>query len=324
MLLNEITKPIKPHLDEFNKYFKKLMSSDVTILNLILKYLNLRKGKQLRPVLVFLSAEICGGINQRSYTGAGLVEILHTATLIHDDVVDEAKERRGLASINSEWNNKIAVLVGDYLLSLGLIIASEQNEFSFLNATSDAVKRMSKGELRSIEASRVINISEEKYFKIIADKTASLISACCKIGALSSTDNSDYIQALEEYGEFLGTAFQIRDDVFDYISRSSFIGKPVGNDIKEKKITLPLLYALSKVSDKESSKIVKIIKKGNLTKKELNEIIDFAAKNGGIDYSEQKAEVLMKQAIEKLSIFPESDAKTSLLNLSEFVVKRNL
>jgi octaprenyl-diphosphate synthase len=323
MNIDEIITNIKPHLEDFNKYFKELMKSDVALLNIILRYINTRTGKQMRPVFVFLTAELSGGINKRSYIGAALVELLHTATLVHDDVVDEATERRGIASINAEWNNKIAVLVGDYMLSLGLITASENCEFAFLNATSEAVKRMSKGELLSIEASQRLYTDEETYYKIIADKTASLISACCEIGALSGSNNKEYHSALKEFGEYLGTAFQIRDDILDLVSKNTLIGKPVGNDIKEKKVTLPLIYALSQVSEKEKKEIVKIIKRGKLTKKEINSIITFTNESGGIEYAENKAKEYLNLALSKLDIFPDSNAKTSLINLANFVLERS-
>lgn len=322
MNLKEISKPINIHLDEFNKFYKDKLNSNVSLLNLILRYINQKTGKRIRPVLVFLSAEACGGINKRSYTGASLVELLHTATLIHDDVVDKSQKRRGIASINAEWNNKIAVLVGDYLLSLGLITATESNEFDFLRATSNSVKRISKGELLSIDKTRSTQINEETYFNIIADKTASLLSACCEIGALSTSDNPDYHKAMKDYGEYLGIAFQIRDDILDYISKSSLLGKPVGNDIKEKKITLPLIYALNQTDNKTADKISKDIRKGKLKKSEIKDIINFAHDNGGIEYSTKKAEEFSQKAINAISFLEESDSKNSLIALTNFVIER--
>ncbi|MDT3738676.1 MAG: polyprenyl synthetase family protein [Candidatus Kapabacteria bacterium] len=323
MNLNEITDPVLGHLEKFNSYFKALLQTKVSLLNLILKYVTSKKGKQLRPVLVFLSAQASGAINQRTYVGAALVELLHTATLIHDDVVDEASERRGLASINSKWNNKIAVLIGDFLLSKGLISAIEAGETDFLGVTSKAVRRMSEGELLSIDKSRSIAIDEETYYRIISDKTASLLSTCCEIGAMSTSDNPDYIESMREYGEAIGIAFQIRDDIFDYTSRSSLIGKPVGNDIKEKKITLPLIYALNNSTDKEKSAIIKLIKRGKLKKAEVSTVIEFVQSKNGIQYAEQSARKYIDMAKVALNVFPESPAKESLLRFTEFVMKRD-
>lgn len=323
MNLAEITDPVLGHLEKFNTYFKALLQTKVSLLNLILKYVTSKKGKQLRPVLVFLAAQAAGGVTQRAYSGAALLELLHTATLIHDDVVDEASERRGLASINAKWNNKIAVLVGDYLLSKGLISAIDAGETEFLSVTSKAVKRMSEGELLSIDMSRTILVEEETYFKIIADKTASLLSACCEIGSLSSSNNIEYREAMREYGESIGIAFQIRDDIFDYTSRSSLIGKPVGNDIKEKKVTLPLIYALNNATEKEKSSIIKLIKRGKLKKAEINSIIDFVNSKNGIQYAEQRAKEYISIAKGSLGVFPESPAKASLLRFTEFVITRD-
>ena len=220
------------------------MKSKVSLLDMIVSYLSKKKGKRIRPTLVFLSAEICGGSCERTYVGASLVELLHTATLIHDDVVDASSVRRGIASINAVWNNKIAVLVGDYLLGKGLLTAIDGGEFEFLKASSNAVRRMSEGELLQIQKSNEADLDEETYFKIISDKTASLMASCCEIGALSASADPAQHAALRDYGENIGIAFQIRDDIFDFSGSSKSIGKPVGNDLKEKKITLPLLFAL--------------------------------------------------------------------------------
>ena len=227
------------------------MRTKVPLLELIIRYITKKKGKQVRPALVFLSAELCGGINNRSYIGAALVELLHTATLVHDDVVDEAKKRRGLPSINAAWTNKIAVLIGDYLLAKGLLIAIENEEFTFLKATSRTVRRMSEGELLQIQKSKEILLDEDIYFKIISDKTASLMASCCEIGAISATEDTEIHAVLRNFGELIGIAFQIKDDIFDYVSKSSILGKPVGNDLKEKKFTLPLIFSISKVPEKQ-------------------------------------------------------------------------
>lgn len=324
MLVKEITKPIEVQLKEFNVFFKKMMKSDVSLLNLIISYLTRKRGKQIRPALVLLSAELCGGISERSYIGASMVELLHTATLIHDDVVDESKERRGMASVNAIWNNKIAVLIGDYLLAKGLLAAIDKGEFGFLNATSNAVRRMSEGELLQIQKSKDYNIDEATYFRIITDKTASLMAACCEIGAISASDNPDYHKAMKDYGELVGTAFQIQDDIFDYESQSKTIGKPVGNDLKEKKITLPLIYSFTKVSRKSSKEILSIMKKNKIKKDEIKKIISFVRDNGGIDYARNKAMEFSVKAVDILKIFDDSPAKKSLAILSDFVIDRNL
>jgi octaprenyl-diphosphate synthase len=324
MFVREITKPIEGQLKEFNNFFKNLMKSDVSLLNLIISYLTRKRGKQIRPAMVLLTAELCGGISERSYIGASMVELLHTATLIHDDVVDESKERRGMASVNAIWNNKVAVLIGDYLLAKGLLAAIDKGEFGFLKATSHAVRRMSEGELLQIQKSKDYNIDEKTYFRIISDKTASLMAACCEIGAISASDNPSYHEAMNEFGELIGTAFQIQDDIFDYDGKSRTIGKPVGNDLKEKKITLPLIYSLAKVTRKQSKEILSIMKNKKIKKDDIKKIVSFVRENGGIEYSRGKAKEFSLKALEKLNLFDESPSKKSLTMLSEFVVDRNL
>ncbi len=324
MNIKEIAKPVEKSLDEFDEFFKNLMRSKVSLLDLIVRYITKKKGKRVRPTLVFLSAEACGGITSRSFIAASMTELLHTATLVHDDIVDEASERRGIASINSAWSNKIAVLFGDYLLSRGLLAAIDNDEFEFLKSLSTSVKRMSEGELLQIQKSKDNHIDEDTYFKIISDKTASLIASACQLGALSATDNKEYHQAMYHYGEYLGLAFQIKDDLLDYQAKSAQIGKPVGNDIKEKKITLPLLFALTQVDKAKSKEIIKLIKNGNLRKKNINEIIKFASEFGGSEYAMKKAIELSSKAIAELSILPESESKTSLTNFANFVINREL
>ncbi len=320
--LNDISEPVEAELKEFNKYFKTLMSSDVPLLDLIVQYLTKKKGKQIRPLLVFLSAELCGGVNKRTYTGAALVEFLHTATLVHDDVVDEAGERRGIASINAAWNNKIAVLIGDFLLAKGLLSSLDNNEFEFLKATSQAVRRMSEGELLQIQKSRETEIDLDTYLKIISNKTASLMSSCCEIGAISATDEEETRTKLKKYGEALGGAFQIKDDIFDYQKKSALLGKPVGNDLKERKITLPLIYALEKGDRKYGKKIRKSVKKGDLSGKEIEDIVSFVKDLGGIKYAESVAKDYARKAERCIEDLEEGPAKDSLIGLTEFVVKR--
>ncbi len=323
MTLNDIIKPVSDDLSEFNKYFKSILKTDVALLNLIIKYLTRKSGKQVRPAMVFLAAKLSGEITQKAYIGAALVELLHTATLIHDDVVDEADERRGIASINKRWNNKIAVLIGDFLLSKGLLTSIESGEFKILGVSSTAIRRMSEGELLSIEKSRTMRVSEEDYFRITSGKTASLLSACCEIGAVSASDDPAYHEAMRIYGENVGIAFQIRDDIFDFTSSSFDIGKPVGNDLKEKKITLPLIYALSKMEKSESQNIIKIIKKGKITQSNIKAIIKKTIDLGGIDYAHSVALEYSLKAKQQLDVFPDSIAKNALKNFADYVILRD-
>ena len=320
--LSEISHPIKSELEKFNHLFKESMRSDVGLVDLVARYIIRQKGKKVRPLLVLLSAKIAGGITERSYRGAVLVELLHTATLVHDDVVDNADKRRGVWSINALFKNKIAVLMGDYLLSRGLMIAVNGRDYDFLEVITDTVKRMSEGELLQIRKTRKLDIDEETYFRVISDKTASLLETCCEIGALSATDNKEFHKAMKSFGQSIGLAFQIRDDILDYEGTFKNIGKPVGGDIKEKKITLPLIYSLSKVDKKEASQIRQLIK--NSKKRQgVTEVIDFVKRNGGIDYAVDKARYYSEQAKEALSILPDSQSKIALEALVNFVIDRN-
>lgn len=297
------------------------MRSKVGLVDLVARYIIRQKGKKIRPLLVLLSSKIAGGINERSYRGAVLVELLHTATLIHDDVVDNADKRRGLWSINKVFKNKVAVLMGDYLLSRGLMIAVDGKDFDFLGVITNAVKRMSEGELLQIQKTRKLDIDEETYFRVIADKTASLIETCCNIGALSATQNESYIIALKNYGHSLGMSFQIRDDILDYEGTSSITGKPVGGDIKEKKITLPLIYALNKVSKHEADSIRKLLKSKN-DSQAVKKIISFVRENNGIEYAYRISKKFAIDAINSLSVFPDSQTKLALESLVNFVTER--
>lgn len=323
MTLKEISAPIEAHLKNFDEHFDSLLKSNVALLDLVLKYLTRKKGKQMRPMLVFLTAELCGNMNPRAYTGASMIELLHTATLIHDDVVDEADERRGIATINASWNNKIAVLIGDFLLAKGLLTSIDSSEFEFLKASSTAIKMMSEGELLQIQKSRENDLSEETYFQIIKGKTASLLASCCEIGAIAADATPEQRQVLKAFGENLGIAFQIKDDIFDFIGTSSIIGKAAGNDLKEKKITLPLIYALQKTDEKTAKTIVKRVKKGKIAKPEIKGIIQFVVDNDGINLAQLKSEEFINSAIASLNIFPDSSAKTSLINFARFVISRN-
>jgi len=319
--LSEITRPIKSELEKFSELFKQSMKSKVGLVDLVARYIIRQKGKKIRPLLVLLSAKICGGVTERTYRGAVLVELLHTATLIHDDVVDNADKRRGFWSINAVFKNKVSVLMGDYLLSRGLMIAVEGKDYDFLGVITSTVKRMSEGELLQIQKTRKLDIDEETYFRIISDKTASLLETCCHIGALSATENEEYQQAMKSFGQNIGIAFQIRDDILDYEGKSATIGKPVGGDIKEKKITLPLIYSLDQVSTSEAAQIRKIIKNGK-EKKNIERVIEFVHENKGIEYAVNAAQSFSNKAMESLKILPESPAKIALQALVEFVTER--
>ncbi len=319
--LSEISYPIKSELETFHQLYKQSIKSKVGLVDLIAKYIIRQKGKKIRPLLVLLAAKVAGGINDRSYRGAVLVELLHTATLVHDDVVDNADKRRGFWSINAIFKNKAAVLMGDYLLARGLLIAVDGKDYDFLGVITNTVKRMSEGELLQIRKTRKLDIDEETYFKIISDKTASLLETCCQIGALSSTENNEYQLAMKNFGESIGMAFQIRDDILDYEGTASLIGKPVGGDIKEKKITLPLIYSLSQVSKSEADSIKKLIKNGG-RKEDVQKIIEFVRKNNGIDYALKVAQNYSNNALEMLKIFPDSPSKIALQALVEFITDR--
>jgi octaprenyl-diphosphate synthase len=295
------------------------MKSKVGIVDLIANYIIKQKGKKIRPLLVLLSAKACGEISERTYRGATLVELLHTATLVHDDVVDNADKRRGLPSINAVWKNKIAVLMGDYLLSRGLMISIAGKDFDFLENITKTVQRMA--EVLQIKKTRKLDIDEETYFKIISDKTASLLETCSVIGAMSVTDKPEYISAMNSYGVSLGIAFQIKDDILDYEGSSRVFGKPIGGDIKEKKITLPLIFALRSVEKSEASYIRSLLKKID-SKNSVNEIINFVRTQNGIQYSENVMLKYANEAKTAIAGLHESEAKTSLLNLVDFVVSR--
>jgi len=319
--LSDLRKPIEAELEEFDRFFKDAMRSKVGLIDLIARYIIRQKGKKVRPLLVLLSAKLCGEINASSYRAATLVEILHTATLVHDDVVDDADTRRGLASINAVWKNKVAVLMGDYLLSRGLLLSLENKDYFFLNSTSNAVKRMSEGELLQIQKSRQLDNDESTYLQIISDKTASLFSTCTEIGAASTTEDANVRGLMREYGHNVGMAFQIQDDLLDYLGRKSVIGKPTGIDIKEKKLTLPLIYALQHAPSKDARQALRLVKNG-ARQKETKWVLDFVRQNGGIEYSVKKAEEFGMQATHNLSTFGDSLAKEALADFVEFVLAR--
>ena len=320
--LDSIREPVTQELKKFDCVFREAMRSQVALVYLITRYILRQKGKRVRPLLVMLSAKLCGEINDSTYRAATLIELLHSATLVHDDVVDDADTRRGFASINAVWKNKVAVLMGDYLLSRGLLLSLQHNDYYFLNSTSFAVKRMSEGELLQIQKSRQLNLDEETYIKIISDKTASLFSACTDIGAASTTEDPAKRNLLKAYGENVGLAFQVRDDLLDYLGRKSILGKPTGGDIKEKKLTLPLIYALHQSERHEARQALRFVKKG-ARQKDVTWIVDFVQNNGGIEYALQKAEEFAANANACLSSFPDSPEKLSLLQFVRFVIERN-
>ena len=323
--LSEILSPVKQEASEFNRRFKGQMLSTVPLVNLIAKYLIRTKGKQIRPMLVLLSAQACGGVTDATYRAAMLVELLHTATLVHDDVIDEADTRRGFASIRALWRNKAGVLMGDYLLAKGLLLTVETSEYHFLEITSTAVRRMSEGELYQLQKSRQLNIDEASYFKLIADKTASLIATCCEIGAasmLSKGENEEQRKMLRAYGEAVGIAFQIRDDLFDYEKTSAIIGKPVGNDLKDKKLTLPLIHSLSTLEPKEERRIRALIKSGKASEGERRLIMNLVAATGGLAYAKKKAEEYSEKGRKAIESLPDSPAKKSLIDFSTYVIER--
>ena len=311
---------IGKELDEFEKHFKDAVKSRVALLDRIMQYIVKRKGKQMRPMFVLLSAKLHGEITPSSYRAASLVELLHTATLVHDDVVDDALERRGMFSINALWKNKIAVLVGDYLLSKGLLLSLENKDFEILTILSNAVKKMSEGELLQMEKARNLNFDESVYYEIINGKTASLLSSSCGAGAASVTKDESIIQKMREFGEMVGMAFQIKDDLFDY--GDAVIGKPTGNDIKEKKLTLPLIHILQKVEPGLKKEIINIVKNNNNEKKKVKFVIDNVVANGGIEYATQKMIEYRDKAITILYSFPESPSRAALEELVRYTTDR--
>jgi len=297
------------------------MKSSVPLLDKLTHYIVKRKGKQIRPMFVFLSAQALGGISESTHRGAALIELLHTATLVHDDVVDDSFERRGFFSINALWKNKIAVLVGDYLLSRGLLLAIKNKEFKQLEIVSAAVEGMSEGELLQIEESRGVNLKEDVYFEIIRQKTATLIASCCACGAASAGADDATIEKMRQIGENIGIAFQIKDDLFDY-GLGGKIGKPTGIDIKERKSTLPLIYALNNASSSDKRKILRIVKRNSKNKKEVDEVINYVLASGGIEYADKKMREYASKAISEINTLPETDARSSLIQLVQFTIDR--
>lgn len=318
--LDEIKRPIEQELEAFEEKFKSSMKSTVPLLDRITHYIVKRKGKQIRPMFVFFSASLCGGINESTHRGAALVELLHTATLVHDDVVDNSYERRGFFSVNALWKNKIAVLVGDYLLATGLLLSIDHDDFHLLRIVSSAVKLMSEGELLQIEKARRLDISEEIYYEVIRQKTASLIASCCACGAASAGADVETIEKMRLFGEKIGMAFQIKDDLFDF--GTDDVGKPLGIDIKEKKMTLPLIYSLNKVDRKEKQRIINLVKNHNEDNAKVEEVITFVRNNGGLAYAEMQMHRYQDEAFEVLHTFPDHSARTALEQLVRFTTER--
>ena len=307
-------------LDTFEKKFADAVRTQTPMLDRIMKYIIKRKGKQIRPMFVFLSARLHGEINESTYRAAALVELLHTATLVHDDVVDDSMERRSFFSINAMWKNKIAVLVGDYLLSKGLLLSTSHDDFRHLHLLSEAVKQMSEGELLQMEKSRNLNMSEDIYFEIIKNKTASLLSSACAVGAYSTSKNDSVTEQMKLFGEKVGLAFQIKDDLFDYGKED--IGKPTGNDIKEKKLTLPLIYTLNKIDRKTRREIIYVVKNENKDPKRIRFVIDKVIESGGIAYAQQKMTAYRDEALTILYQFDETPVRNALEELVRFTTDR--
>jgi len=321
LTIKSIQEPIAVEMKEFESKFRNSMKSRVMLLDKIMTYIVKRKGKQLRPMFVFLTAGTTGQINESTYRGAALIERLHTATLVHDDVVDDAHYRRNFFSINALWKNKIAVLVGDYLLSRGLLLALDNDDFELLKIVSNAVREMSEGELLQMEKARKLDITESVYYEIIERKTASLIASCCAVGASSSGSGNDDIQLMRQFGQKVGMAFQIKDDLFDY--GSTAIGKPLGIDIKEKKMTLPLIYALQQTNGEDKAQVIRLIKKESKKRKDIHSVIRFVEENKGLDYAREKMEEYYQHAQQLLRSLPESEYKSSLKKLVQFTIERN-
>ena len=318
--VDEIMKPVKIELNKFESHFENALKSNVPLLDKVTHYIVKRKGKQMRPMFVFLTSKMLGKVSETTYNAASLVELLHTATLVHDDVVDDANERRGFFSVNALWKNKIAVLVGDYMLSKILLLSLEKGNTELLAVVARSVKEMSEGELLQIEKSRTLDITEEEYFEVIRKKTASLISTCCEAGAISA-DSFQERENMKMFGEKVGLAFQIKDDIFDYGSPNN-IGKPTGIDIREQKLTLPLIYTLRKAPIKVQKELKKIIKNRNEESQMIKRATDLVIEHGGISYSYERMKILAEEAKELLKDYPESESKDALIGLVDYTIKR--
>ncbi|MGQ8869222.1 polyprenyl synthetase family protein [Myroides sp. TSA_177.3] len=321
-IVQQIQEPIKVEMELFEKKFHKSMATKVALLNRITYYIVNRKGKQMRPMFVFLVAKMVQGeVNERTYRGASVIELIHTATLVHDDVVDDSNKRRGFFSLNALWKNKIAVLVGDYLLSKGLLLSIDNGDFDLLRIISVAVREMSEGELLQIEKARRLDITEDVYYEIIRQKTATLIAACCALGAASvEPDNAELIERMRKFGEVIGMAFQIKDDLFDYTDGP--IGKPTGIDIKEQKMTLPLIYALNTATKEKRKWLINSVKNHNEDKRRVKEVIDYVKEAGGLTYATEKMIAYQQEALQLVEDFPHSPFKEALITMVNYVIER--
>jgi len=321
-IVEQIKQPIAFEMDLFEQKFQLAMSSKVALLNRITHYIVNRKGKQMRPMFVFLVAKMInnGEVSERTYRGASVIELIHTASLVHDDVVDDSNRRRGFFSINALWKNKIAVLIGDYLLSKGMLVCIDNNDFDLLKIISVAVREIVEGELLQIDKARKLDITEDIYYEIIRQKTATLIAACCSLGAASVKPNTEDVERMRKFGELIGMAFQIKDDLFDYGEEK--IGKPTGIDIKEQKMTLPLIYVLNNCSKKEQNWLINSIKNHNKDKKRVKEVITFVKNNGGLIYAVEKMKQFQQEALQLLDDYPETEFKNSLILMVNYVIER--
>ena len=322
-ILEEIKNPIRQEMKLFEKKFQESMRSEVFLLDKITQFILKTKGKQIRPIFVFLCAKLVGEITEKTYRGASMIELIHTATLVHDDVADESFKRRGFFSINALWKNKIAVLVGDYLLSKSVIISTENQDFDILAVISKTIREMSEGELLQLEKSRKLDITEDVYYEVIRKKTATLIAACCEVGVISNNVNVELAQKIRDFGTYTGIAFQIKDDLFDYLKKNA-TGKPVGIDIKEKKLTLPLIYAMNSVKKDKRKYYFNIVKNHSHETGKVNELMEFVKKSGGISYAEKVMLNYQKKALEILDDFPDNEAKKSLQLMLNYIIKRYL
>lgn len=320
-IIEKIKSPIAAEMKVFETKFYGAMKTNVSLLDRIMQYIVRRKGKQMRPMFVFLTAKLLGETTERTYRGAAMIELIHTATLVHDDVVDDSDMRRSFFSINALWQNKIAVLVGDYLLSKSVLLATENKDFDLLTVVSNAIREMSEGELLQIEKARNLDITEDIYFEIIRQKTATLIAACCEIGARSVDVSDEMASKMSRFGELAGIAFQIKDDLFDYTS-ANLIGKPIGIDIKEQKMTLPLIYSINTANPTEKRWLIRSVKKHNHNKKRVNEVIEYVKSHGGLNYARQAMYDYRDRALRVLEEFPDSEAKDSLETMLNYVVER--
>ncbi|MDA7558325.1 polyprenyl synthetase family protein [Flavobacteriaceae bacterium] len=322
-IVEQIKKPIDYEMELFEQKFHLAMSSKVALLNRITHYIVNRKGKQMRPMFVFLVAKIVsnGEVSERTYRGASVIELIHTASLVHDDVVDDSNRRRGFFSINALWKNKIAVLIGDYLLSKGMLVCIDNNDYDLLKIISVAVREIVEGELLQIDKARKLDITEDIYYDIIRQKTATLIAACCSLGAASVKPNTDDVEQMRKFGELIGMAFQIKDDLFDYGDEK--IGKPTGIDIKEQKMTLPLIHVLNNCTQKEQNWLINSIKKHNKNKTRVKEVIDFVKEKGGLEYAVSKMKQFQLEALDLLTKYPNSEYKEALILMVNYVISRS-